>query len=69
MNHVPVVSSNLKSVAYDAESRKMQVAFTNGKTWEYVDVSPGHHEALVAAHSVGKHYSQFIKGKFEGKEV
>lgn len=69
MNHVPVVSSNLKSVAYDEASKKLQVAFTNGKTWEYGGVQPHHHQALVGAPSVGKHFSQYIKGKFEGKEI
>lgn len=54
-----VKSSNVKSVGYDPASRKLQVEFhaappaTKGVVYEYGDVTPGQHAALMAAKSKG----------------
>lgn len=34
----PVTSTNVSAVGYDAPSRRMQVEFASGGTYEYLDV-------------------------------
>jgi hypothetical protein len=40
-----VQSSNVYSVGYDAEKRRLEVEFVNGGVYEYLDVPPEKHEA------------------------
>lgn len=69
MNHVAVSSSNVSSVAYDEASRTLQIKLRHGKTFEYANVPPAHHAALMAARSIGSYIHENIKGKFPTKEV
>jgi hypothetical protein len=56
-----VQSSNVYSVGYDAEKRRLEVEFVNGGVYEYLDVPPEKHEALLAAESKGRYLTQQIK--------
>jgi len=65
MNHVAVKSSNIKSVAYDPASRRLQVAMSHGKTYEYQGVPPEVHQAYMAAPSPGQFHAENIRGKYQ----
>jgi KTSC domain len=69
MVHVPVNSSNIKSVAYDAQTRQMQVRFTTGATYQYENVEPHMHNELMMADSKGRHFAAKIKGKLQGQQL
>lgn len=60
---VPVSSSNLESVGYDADARELHVKFNNGGHYIYRDVPPEKHRALMSANSKGSHLHAHIKGK------
>jgi hypothetical protein len=69
MNHVPVESSNIKSVGYDPEAKLLEIQFANGGRYQYADVSPEQHQALVTAPSVGSHFAKHILKAFTGTKV
>ncbi|TYP84659.1 KTSC domain-containing protein [Blastococcus xanthinilyticus] len=61
MDRVPVSSSNIASVGYDASSLLLEVEFSNGRVYHYFDVAEMHFDALVSAGSVGGYFNQNIK--------
>jgi hypothetical protein len=60
---VPVTSSNLKAVGYDADAKELHVQFKNGGHYSYAGVPPEKHRALMAAASKGAHLHAHIKGQ------
>jgi hypothetical protein len=62
MDHTPVKSSHVKSVAHDPENDILEVAFHDGSIYRYHGVSKEKHEALMRASSVGKHLKANIIG-------
>ena len=65
MEMTPVTSSNLHSVGYDPATKDMHVRFHSGNTATYRNVPPETHQAFVSAPSVGKHFHQHIKGRYQ----
>lgn len=68
MDRIPVVSSNLATIGYDAEHRLLEVEFKNGAVWRYADVPPEEHEALMTAPSVGRYFAANIKPVYADAE-
>lgn len=62
-------SSSVKSATYHKEEKILTIEFTNGKRYEYTDVSIEIWSAMVTAESVGKYHREFIVGKFEYKQI
>jgi len=75
MNHQPVSSSQLYSVAYSPETQTMEIRFKDRKTglpgslYEYYQVPAFVHTELMAAESVGNYFSQNIKTNFQYKKI
>jgi hypothetical protein len=69
MLRVPVKSSNIKSIGYDAASRRLHVEFAGGAVHEYKDVSPERHSMLINAPSIGGHFHKHIRSQFESLKV
>lgn len=74
MNHIPVTSSNIYSIAHCPETQTLQVRFKdrNGaptSLYEYSGVPAWVFSALQNADSVGGYFAKFIKGKFDGYPV
>jgi hypothetical protein len=67
MSREPVKSSNLRAVGYDATSQTLEIEFTSGVAWAYVDVPPEAHSELMAADSVGSYFARNIRGKFKAE--
>lgn len=61
VRRVPVTSTNLQSVGYDASSRVLTIEFRNGSTYEYEDVPPEVHAELMKAKSHGKYFQSHIR--------
>jgi len=59
---VPLLSANINVVGYDGDT--LYIRFHHGGTYRYEAVPASVFEALVAAESAGKFFSQFIKGKY-----
>lgn len=51
MNRIPVDSSNIASIGYDAEDKTLEVEFNDGGIYRYYDVPPSVHERLMSASS------------------
>ncbi|MER5412576.1 KTSC domain-containing protein [Streptomyces virginiae] len=64
MLHIPVASSNLKSVAYDPSRGILEVLFKSGAVYQYYNVPTSVHDDLLGAESKGQHLAKFVKGKF-----
>ncbi|MCE9634395.1 MAG: KTSC domain-containing protein [Planctomycetes bacterium] len=71
MKRVPVTSTNLESVGYDAASRTLEIEFKNGRhVYQYFDVPPQIHSALMAAQPhPGTFLASNIKGRYRYARV
>lgn len=61
MERVPVQSSNLSSVGYDAETLTLEIEFHHGTVYQYFGVPPEIYEGLINAGSKGTFFNQTIK--------
>jgi hypothetical protein len=52
MIHIPVISSNIKSVAHEGEV--MEVVYNHGGTYRFPGVDKDQFNSLLAAQSIGK---------------
>jgi len=60
-----VKSSVIASVGYDANQRRLEVGFHNGRVYVYFEVPPSVYEELVMAESVGKFFNEQVKPHYE----
>lgn len=56
-------SSNIHAVGWT--DGMLKVRFKNGTEYHYYDVPEAEHKKLMDAKSVGKHFGEHIKGKFD----
>ncbi|MGH3385839.1 MAG: KTSC domain-containing protein [Nocardioidaceae bacterium] len=54
-------SSSIASVGYDRESQTLEVEFTNGGVYRYLEVSEFVHAALIRSPSPGTYLNTQIK--------
>ena len=64
MKRVPVSSSNIGSVGYDAQSNTLEVEFNDGSVYQYFSVPAAEHQGLMAAGSHGQYLASNIKGTY-----
>ncbi|MFD3995445.1 KTSC domain-containing protein [Streptomyces sp. NPDC056891] len=64
MLHQAVVSSNVKSIAYDAPGCVLEVKFKSGAVYRYYNVPAAIHELFLEAESKGRYLARHIRGKF-----
>ena len=69
MNRTTVISSNVASVGYDANTMTLEVEFTNGSVYQYFDVPGTEYEALLNASSVGTYLNQNIKTSYRYAQI
>ncbi|MBX9825358.1 MAG: KTSC domain-containing protein [Xanthobacteraceae bacterium] len=70
MNRVPVRSSNIESVGYDAASETLEVQFrSSGGIYQYGAVPAATHARFMSAPSKGKFFDQYIRNKFRTTKV
>lgn len=69
MHRDAVRSSSLRSVGYDPRRHVLEVEFAaTGRRYQYLDVPPEVHEALMAAPSMGRHFNEFVRDRYEAVE-
>ena len=64
-----VISSALIHVAYDADSREMEIRFVIGRIYRYLNVPPDVHESLQSAPSNGTFFNAEIKDKYKFRDI
>jgi len=62
-------STVIRSFAYRAEARELDVLFTTGRRYVYCDVPKEAAEALRAAFAKGRHFNSHIRGRYPYREV
>lgn len=58
-----VESSNIEAIGW--ADGTLTVHFKNGTAYSYAGVPADTHQKLMAANSVGRHFSEHIKGKYD----
>lgn len=61
LSWVPVVSSNLSSVAYDQDTRTLYIRFQSGGEYTYADVPVEVAQSLIRAASPGRFFNERVK--------
>ena len=69
MDRVPVESSSVASVGYDAATFELEIEFRNGRTYRYQQVPVAAYRLLLQAPSIGEYVNKVIKPRFEAKAV
>jgi XTP/dITP diphosphohydrolase len=64
MIRIPVDSSDIVSVGYDAPSRTLEIEFHGGRVYQYRNVDPDIHDQLLRADSHGQYFDTFIHGRY-----
>jgi ATP-dependent DNA helicase RecG len=65
IKRIPVASSNVASVGYDAEKKILEIEFHHGAVYQYFDVPEKVYEELMIAPAMGSFFMNEIKNKFE----
>lgn len=69
MTRVPVSSSNVAAVGYDADTQELEVAFKSGGVYRYHGVPAGVAAALMDANSIGSYLAGNIKGVYRHEKL
>jgi hypothetical protein len=62
MQRIPVTSSTILSVGFEAASSTLEVEFKSGQIYQYFDVPQGVYEAFIGSASLGQYLAANIKG-------
>ncbi len=65
MDRVPITSTNIKEVGYDATSNTLEILFKDGAIYRYLDVPQFVYDELLAAESAGRYFHQMIRDKYQ----
>lgn len=69
MRRRSVESSAVESVGYDAGRRTLEVEYTGGAVYRYLDVPPRVHEQLLHEQSIGGYVNRRIKPYHRAERV
>jgi hypothetical protein len=69
MDRIPVESSMLRSVGFDAESETLELEFVKGDVWQYFGVPLEVYQHLMRADSHGSYARSFVIGQYDERRV
>jgi KTSC domain len=69
MKRVPVDSTSLDSIGYDAVSMILEIEFISGKVYRYFDVPQSVHAEMMDADSKGQFFNTRIRNNFRYVEL
>ena len=64
MKRLPVESSSIVSVGYDAGHSILEIEFEGSRVYQYFDVPASVYEALLEAESIGRFVNEQVKSVF-----
>lgn len=64
MRRTRVESTTLRSAGYDPRQRILELEFTSGAVYRYLDVTAPVYRALMAAESKGRYFNQEIRDDY-----
>ena len=65
MEMMRVSSSAISAVGYDAQNRRMKIAFVQGHTYDFCGVPHHVFDGLLRASSRGGYYNDYIKDRYQ----
>jgi non-canonical purine NTP pyrophosphatase (RdgB/HAM1 family) len=69
MQRLPVESSDLVSIGYDAKERVLEIEFKENRIYQYLDVEPDVYERFMRADSYGEYFFAHINKHYRYKRV
>jgi len=63
MERIPVESSAIRSAGYSAAEKRLEIEFTSGTVYQYLDVPEVIYFALLAADSKGAFFDRHIRNE------
>ncbi len=69
MDRTPIISSNLKSVGYDVNTKTLEIEFQNGSVYQYYEVPLNIYEELMKAPSHGKFFHAHIRNVYRYRRI
>ena len=69
MRRTPVASASIASLGYDAARAVLEVEFTGGGVYRYLDVPPGVVETLLDARSLGRTFNRWVRDRYDCERV
>jgi hypothetical protein len=64
-----IISTDLKSVGYDAVAHVLEVELQTGPIFRYFDVPLSVYETLMSAPSKGRYFNDNVQGKYESRQI
>ncbi len=64
IKRTPVTSSNVASVGYSRHLRALEIEFTRGAVYRFLEVPPSVYRGLIASDSKGHFIAENIRGKY-----
>jgi len=65
----PVKSTGIRSVAYDADARTLDVEFSSSRVYRYFDVPPSVYEWLTRVESKGRFINRLVKDRYRYERI
>jgi len=62
-------SSNIMAVSWCPITEDLEIEFKGGGVYRYARVPACEHEAFIKSESLGRHFAQAIKGRYECRKV
>ena len=69
MQRIPVTSSNLVSVGYEAGTETLEVEFREARVYQYAQVPEDAYRALMDAPSKGSHFHHHIRDNYRTTRI
>jgi hypothetical protein len=69
MQRMLVISSMIRSVAYDERHSLLEIEFTSGKIYQYESVPEEVYRGLMSAGSKGRYFEKHINGRFRYSQM
>lgn len=66
---VPVKSSNVNALGWDADGKVLTMQFSNGTIYTYFDVPEETYREILSAPSVGSTFASLVKGKYPHRRI
>jgi KTSC domain len=69
VHRIPVDSSAIRSVGYDAQRNMLEIQYAGGGVYRYLQVPPDEHERLMRADSLGRYVNARIRNRYPSERV
>jgi hypothetical protein len=65
MKRIPVRSSNISNVGYDIKNQVLELEFSNGQVYHYLEVGQDIVLGFIFSESLGQYFAKNIKSNYK----